>query len=185
MSNMGTKRKVAGSAVVMNNNKSKKLESESASSDSDSSSSSSDSSSSDSSSSDSSDSEDELPVPKIAPLVTTTVNKPIDSSSDSSSSGDSSDSNADSSDSDSSDSSDSDSDSSESDSDEPVVKKTKVDIVTTDQKVVSDNSTDNANDVCQVYIKGLPWSATEWEIKDFFVATTKVELPLMGDGRTR
>jgi hypothetical protein len=37
----------------------------------------------------------------------------------------------------------------------------------------------------KIYIKGLPWNASEYEIKDYFVATTKVVLPLMGDGRTR
>lgn len=74
----------------------------------------------------------------------------------------------------------SDSDESESSSDDESVPETK------NTSTITQNSSTPTKEN-KIYVKGLPWSATETEVKDFFKSCGKmisVELPLSEDGRS-
>ena len=147
------------------------------------------SSSSSSSSSDSSDSDsdDEKPKEKTVdatPAVTKTASKSVSSSGSSSSSSSSS--------SDSSSDSDSDDDTKESDvpaADDGVPsKKRKAEtVLSNDNGDKKQHTGEEGGENTKIYVRGLPWRATEDEVRDFFTSCgemKEIELPLQDDGRS-
>lgn len=131
----------------------------------------SDSDSSDSESSDSDSDDDKMKVEKAAPVKAAPAKK-VESDSDSDS-----------------DSSDSSSSSSDSSSDEEEVK---APVKTPAKKepvaaVAPQTPATPSAGVFKIYVKGLPWTASDAEVRDFFKGCGKVtecELPLDGDGRS-
>lgn len=134
----------------------------------------SDSDSSDSESSDSDSDDDKMKVEKAAPVKAAPAKK-VESDSDSDS-----------------DSSDSSSSSSSSDSSSDEEEEVKAPVKTPAKKepvaaVAPQTPATPSAGVFKIYVKGLPWTASDAEVRDFFKGCGKVtecELPLDGDGRS-